>query len=198
MSCDWLSAPWHFLFFVHQFSHVHRMLRCGCLQKGWKFGNNSTQRWIYDSLPPTMHPRDNTSRTANNYSFCSFLNQHSALLLRHETCQCDFWIQPMGAHKRNDEWMFRVMMWSRPAELPTFIYQDWVRSHKATHWQPPRALYDNYKVQPPTNYVWLYTRPWMWTKMWPICMSDTANAGAWIIEQTTPGFVRHYPMRKDG
>lgn len=69
----------------------------------------------------------------------------------------------------------------------TFIYiKDWTWSHQAIHWQPPRTSYDICKLTASTNHIWLYTWPLVWTTG----MSDLANASAWVIEQTTPGFVR--------
>lgn len=80
MSCDWLSAPWHFLFLVHQLSHVHRMLRRGCLQRGWKFGKNS----LNDEYTTHFHQLCIQETTHIQH------RQQLQLLLRLESTQCCF------------------------------------------------------------------------------------------------------------
>lgn len=63
-----------------------------------------------------------------------------------------------------------------------------------SHWRPPRASYDVCKLTASTNHIRLY----IWPLVWNIDMSDLANDSAWVIEQTTPGFLRHCFKRIGG
>ena len=147
--------------------------------EGLKIWKELSQRWIYDSFPPTMHPRDNTysappTITAFAPPWINTVLFYSGVRPPSATFECN---RRGLTNGMMDECFGSWCGLDRAKLQLLYIKTEYGLTKRLidSHHEPCTTIA---KSTASTNHVWLYTRPLIWT----IRMSDTANASAWIIE----------------